>query len=137
MTTKNNEMENAWIVKNAENITTDIRVQFFQTYEDAYAFMKEEVENRDGGLVTISEMGASVYQTNGDLEYWEIEEIDLSSALHRKTHSDKKQVISTNKYAEGVQPKEQNEKEISGMARAGSSSETGTNNERRIQIQVF
>lgn len=88
MITENKEKKNAWIVKSAENVTSNIQVEFFQTYEDAYAFMEKEAraENKDGEL-SIDEMGASVYYTNGDYEYWEIEEIDLSGIMYKREPS--------------------------------------------------
>ena len=82
MITENKEKKNAWIVKRAENITSNIQVEFFQTYEDAYAFMEKEARSRDGKL-SFDEMGASVFYTNGDYEYWGIEEIDVTHGLNK------------------------------------------------------
>lgn len=69
-----------WILKSANNENCCINVSFHPTYNKAYDQMVKEAES--SMLYSTQEMNidsydASVYNPNGDLYYWSVEEVKI------------------------------------------------------------
>ncbi len=67
-----------YCVLGADNVSTDISIRTFKSYKAAYSNMRKQYMECVGVIedAEISDNGASIMFTDGDLYYWNIKTIE-------------------------------------------------------------